>query len=150
VVLYAICADLASNRADRVLGVFRSTKGGASWVDATTTAEARCTPRRSAGTKGSTRSCHGGSTSSASCWWRRTVTSRTASAWPAPDAERSAHDPGCGQLPAESLSLCGSRARAAGRQQADDRARVAPANTWTAKAAPFRRPAEDNRRSTHH
>ena len=36
-VLYAICADMASNSADQVLGVFRSSNGGTSWVDVTTT-----------------------------------------------------------------------------------------------------------------
>ena len=35
-VVYAVCADMASNRADRVLGVFRSSNGGGSWVDVTT------------------------------------------------------------------------------------------------------------------
>jgi photosystem II stability/assembly factor-like uncharacterized protein len=36
-VVYAISADLASDRADNVLGVFRSTDGGSSWADVTTT-----------------------------------------------------------------------------------------------------------------
>jgi photosystem II stability/assembly factor-like uncharacterized protein len=35
-VIYAICANLASARADSVLGVFRSGNGGASWSDVTT------------------------------------------------------------------------------------------------------------------
>ena len=34
-VMYAICADMASGDADFVLGVFRSSNGGTSWVDVT-------------------------------------------------------------------------------------------------------------------
>ena len=36
-VVYAISADLASDRADSVLGVFRSSNGGSTWADVTTT-----------------------------------------------------------------------------------------------------------------
>jgi photosystem II stability/assembly factor-like uncharacterized protein len=36
-IVYAISADLASDRADNVLGVFRSSNGGSTWADVTTT-----------------------------------------------------------------------------------------------------------------
>ena len=36
-IVYAISADLASDRADNALGVFRSSNGGSSWADVTTT-----------------------------------------------------------------------------------------------------------------
>ena len=36
-VVYAISADMASDRADSVLGVFRSSNGGSTWADVTTT-----------------------------------------------------------------------------------------------------------------
>ena len=35
-VMYAVCADMASAQADRLLGVFSSNNGGTSWVDVTT------------------------------------------------------------------------------------------------------------------